>query len=1369
MSLIRFLAPSILVLVSALSLIESAAAQETVTSPPNPSRARAIPEALAPWIDWVLWDDPHRHCPTPYSDPQKHQCVWPSLLDLKVDAMGAQMDLRVVVFHETWISLPGGETLWPVEVKAGENPLVVVEHEGKPGVRLAAGTTHLTARFPWTETPQKISIPREIGILALTLDGTRVISPAWDADGMLWLKRDGAAEETDKDFLATKIYRVLEDGIPVWLRTEVELTVSGKSREETLGAVMPAGWKTAAVESPIPVAIDDSGNLKAQVRAGKWTVRLDAFRLDNPKEIQYAPDAKRAVTEELIALETRPEFRIVEIVGPPSIDVSQTTFPEKWRQLPVYRWEPPAPFHLEERLRGMGAEKPAGLTITREMWLDDDGRGLTFRDAIAGRMQQIWRLDAAPGQILGAIRSNGRGQLITRNPENNAPGVEVRTRNIDLDATGRIDRSKGFAATGWQSDAEALTTTLNLPPGWRLFALFGADWVRGDWLTAWTLLDLFLLLIFTVAAWRLYGPLVGILAFFAFGMGYHEPGAPRMIWLFMLVPLALLRLVSRGSGRVVLLVAKWITVALFLAITVPFIAHQVQQAIYPQLETVRRPTSILDFRLAQGRSAETSRRGGEPAPNAPATIAAPAREEKPSSYFAVTSRARVAGTAGASENLGYDPAARIQTGPGVPQWEWRVTRFGWNGPVRATQQIHPILISAGLERFLSVLRIALIITLAAFLLNARALRGIFSRTPFAGNLASVLVAFFCLSGGDLAAQLPEKTMLDTLRQRLLETSDAFPHAADIPRVSVHLRERHLVLEAEIHAAASVSVPIPGKLPAWSPASVVVDEQPAAALRRDDGSLWIALSEGIHRVRVEGELTNISEWEFTFDLKPRRVEVDAPDWTVTGLRADGSPEQQLFFALKQRTAPGAATYDRQDLQAIVGLDRECELGLRWQVRTTAQRLSVPGKAIALRVPLLPGENVLSANAIVKEGFVEVRLGAQEKTFTWESELPIADHLDLATRPDDTWIERWHVIASPIWNLSFTGLAPTFEPANPQLVPVWQPWPGESVHLAINRPEALAGATVTVDKATSEIALGKRQRTAKLDLSILCSVGTDFLIDLPPDAEITALVHQQKAIPVRKSGNSVVVPLQPGSQSVSMEWKSNSSLTMRATAEPVRLPVESANIDTVIRVPENRWVLWANGPLRGPAVRFWVILACSLLAAWLLGKIALSPLRIAEWALLLIGLTQVPLAAAVIVIAWLILLKARGADSIAQLSANRFNAVQVVLIVLTACALGVLVTAVGEGLLGNPEMFISGNGSDHLTLKWYQPRSDRTLPTPGCISISIWWYRFFMLAWALWLALAVIRWLRWGWENFSRGGLFKRTPRPSAIPPPLPVQK
>ncbi len=439
-----------------------------------------------------------------------------------------------------------------------------------------------------------------------------------------------------------------------------------------------------------------------------------------------------------------------------------------------------------------------------------------------------------------------------------------------------------------------------------------------------------------------------------------------------------------------------------------------------------------------------------------------------------------------------------------------------------------------------------------------------------------------------------------------------------------------------------------------------------------------------------------------------------------------------------------------------------------MRSTARRLSPPGTAIALRVPLLPGEKVLSANTNVKDNMIEVRLGTNDSEFVWKSELGMTDQISLTANTDATWVERWRLVASPVWNIDISGLAPTFDPNNPELVPIWYPWAGEAAQLSISRPEALPGATVTINSVQHEIALGKRQRVSRLDLSIRSSLGEDFLVDLPAEAEITSLTQSGRTIPVRKDGTKLIVPLQPGEQLVSVGWKINRPLGLFSAAEQVRLPVPSANIETSIRIPDDRWILWTLGPLRGPAVRFWSILACALIAAWVLGRISTSPLRSFEWMLLAIGLTQVPLPAALAVIGWLFFLAWRGRPSFLVLPAWGFNLLQLFLIALTAVTLVIFVGVVAAGLLGSPEMFVLGNGSHRTLLRWYQARSGVELPTPGCFAVSIWWYRILMLVWALWLATSLIRWLRWAWDQFSGGGYFRKMGRKALTPPPLPTQ-
>jgi hypothetical protein len=225
----------------------------------------------------------------------------------------------------------------------------------------------------------------------------------------------------------------------------------------------------------------------------------------------------------------------------------------------------------------------------------------------------------------------------------------------------------------------------------------------------------------------------------------------------------------------------------------------------------------------------------------------------------------------------------------------------------------------------------------------------------------------------------------------------------------------------------------------------------------------------------------------------------------------------------------------------------------------------------------------------------------------------------------------------------------------------------------------------------------------------------------------------------------------------------------TVDEVKLPVEAANVTTEVTVPGDRWVLWTQGPLRGPAVRFWTVLACALIAAGVLGRLKHSPLRTWEWMLLALGLTQVPLPAGLLVVGWLFYFAWRGRDSYRNARPWLFNILQLAAIVLTLIAMGVFIAVVGAGLLGDPEMFVRGNGSTATELRWYLDRCSESLPQPGCVLVSIWWYRLLMLAWALWLAASLVRWLRWVWDQFSAGGCFRGS-EPAApkgpVPPPLP---
>jgi len=84
-----------------------------------------------------------------------------------------------------------------------------------------------------------------------------------------------------------------------------------------------------------------------------------------------------------------------------------------------------------------------------------------------------------------------------------------------------------------------------------------------------------------------------------------------------------------------------------------------------------------------------------------------------------------------------------------------------------------------------------------------------------------------------------------------------------------------------------------------------------------------------------------------------------------------------------------------------------------------------------------------------------------------------------------------------------------------------------------------------------------------------------------------------------------------------------------------------------------------------------------------------------------------------------------------------------------------------LLSTPDMHIVGNNSDRSTLRWFADRVGATPPQAWVLSLPLIVYRLAMLAWALWLAVALIRWSRWAWSCFTAGGLWQplRAPKGS----------
>ncbi|OLE66749.1 MAG: hypothetical protein AUG09_05975 [Acidobacteria bacterium 13_1_20CM_2_68_7] len=1333
------------------------------TTPAAPLTREKTPEALRPWIDWVLYGHEEERCPFFQGDAGQRRCSWPSRLALDLNQRGGRFSQQWVLEHDARVPLPGDAKIWPLDVRVDGRAAVVDAEKGAPGVRLPAGWHAIGGVFEWSSVPPVLQVPTETGLVALLIGGRAVPFPGRDEQGRLWLQKTPAGEQVE-DRLDLTVSRRLTDDIPPVLTTRMDTP----------------GFVPLSLTGPLPARLDPDGGLRVQARPGRFAIEL-AARHDGPLRTLQLPAAGGVwPAQEVWVFEARPDLRLATVEGPAAVDPQQTSLPDDWRGLPAYLMQPGRTLTLVEKQRGDTDPNPDQLSLTRTLWLDFDGAGYTIHDAIAGTMRRGWRLEMPPPAALGRVAIDGRDQFITHLGPDRPAGVELRQGQVSLDADSRLEgRISSLPAVGWDHDVSQMSATLFLPPAWRLLGTAGVDDVSDTWFSSWTLLDLFLVLIAALSVGKLWGRRFGVIAVTALTLSWIEPSSPHWTWLAVLASESLRRALPAGRLQRVTTFACGISLVTLLIVALPFLVMQVRAAIYPALEEPFHSAGAFGsggigevVPPAELRGVAGDVISGDLGGVAGGRSALQRSKVKALGYISSNAPAE-RDEAKQLQSLLYapDPKAIVQTGPGLPTWTWRTVLLRWSGPVKSTQTLRLFLIPPALNRLLTFLRVALVSLLVLGLSGvARSLRqgGLGGLLRLLRRAPAVLLAASLVGAAGSparAAEIPPADLLNELRTRLLAPPECSPDCASIPRLALEAGPSILRARLEIDAAAAIAVPLPGGAGQWTPDRVLLDGETSPGLLRDDGGLlWLRVGPGTHQVLMEGPLPDRDTVQIALPLKPHRVTARAQGYRVEGVHEDGPPEGSLQLArLGGRARGPASTLEPAALPPFVRIERELTLGLKWQVETRVARITPAGSAVLLEVPLLAGESVTTADVRVEGGKALVSLGPLATQAGWTSSLAQADRLALRAPDAVAWVETWRVAVSPIWHVEAQGIPVIHLPDQPgPRVREWRPWPGETVALIVSRPEGLPGRTLTIDAGALALSPGLRATDASLDVTIRSSRGAQHAISLPENAELQSVAINGAAQPVRQEGRLVTLPIVPGRQEVRLVWRQSDGVRGLFRGPDVRLGTASVNAVVSIAMPPDRWTLFLGGPRLGPAVLFWGLLIVSLLVSLALGRSSLTPLRGRHWFLLSLGLTQAPAWIPVVIAAWLFGLGWRSAKG-ALASDAAFDLFQLLLAALSLGALAGLFWSITRGLLGLPEMQISGNGSSSGDLRWYLDRADDGLPRPWVVSVPLYCYRLAMLAWALWLAQALLRWLRWGWGSFTEGGLWRPLRRRKPVPP------
>lgn len=1338
-----------------------------------------IPVPLHPWLDWVLRSVPEElRCPVYYDQIKRHRCVWSTALELRLNARGGEFSQRVRQDAEDWLTLPGDRRYWPQSVRLDDLPVPVMERGGRPAIKAAAGNHLVTGQFFWSTLPESVRVPPDNALLDLWIDGQPMPVFRLEDDGVLWL-RQRPAEPAQQDTLDLQVFRLLSDGIPFTVDTRLELRVSGQVREELLGPVLLPDFLPLALNSPLPARLEADGRLRVQLRPGTWTIDLTA-RHRGPLDALTLPGAEAPwPVQEVWSFQAQNALRIVAVEGAPALDPTQTNLPEEWRSWPAYLLQPGETLRLVVRNRGVAEPTPERLALNRTLWLDFAGGGYTVQDRLSGTLETT-RLNAAPALQLGRVVIAGEDQFITQMPGVEGVGVEVRQlNNLELTADSRLEPEmiEDLPAVGWRIAPQRIDATLNLPPGWRLLAAEGPDRAGNAWLYAWNLLDLFIVLVVALAFTKLWNIGWGLIALAGMILVYHEPNAPLYVWLNILAAIALLRVLPLGWFRNLVEFYRRLALLGLLIIGGLFAVQQVRSALYLQLEPFAFGLSSIP--LAADISSPPS-----------AVPQAPVLEEMQNTYNRAQSllKDQQQLQEKLSQRLQQQYAAniKVQTGPGVPVWNWQRATLRWSGPVAMDERLRLWLLPPLGTRALMLGGLLLLLAMAArvFITRRRSsppeapshsnasptgnsevdlpsdadAQPPHPNPPLQEGRGAVATLLMLLAGGWLLAapapvqaQFPSPALLQELRDHLTQPPDC-QRCGDLAALALNLRDSDLRLQLSLQAQTETTVPLPLPREGLIIRSIALDGQPAILFRDPAQLLWVRLTAGLHELTVIATVpAEVTTLQLPLPMAPGRVELGVNDWRVEGY-VEGRTDRQL--QLTRQRLDAATPLQSGVMPPFVQVERDIVLDVDWQVNTRVRRLSQADSAAVVEIPLLPGERITTPGIQVREGRVLVNLPPEHAETGWSATLSRADELSLQATDNESFVEIWRLRASPLWHVQSAGI-PLVQrvDAEGQWAPEWRPWPGEHVMLHVIRPEGAPGATVTVDRSHLQVSPGQRLSEVLLELNIRASRGAEHPLTLPPGAVLTEVRINGVSQPLQQQGQQVTLPLTPGAQRVALTWRSEQAMEARYATPVVDLGTPSVNSTLSLKLPHDRWLLWAEGPVLGPAVLFWGVLLVILLGAIALARWGETPLRTHQWFLLGVGLSQSHVLAILLVAGWLLLLARRKTLAEREVGAFKFDLWQAMLVLLTLAALSTLLGSVEQGLLGSPDMQIAGNGSSAWRLNWYQDRITGPLPTAWVITAPLLVYRGLMLVWALWLALALLKWLGWGWNCFSAGGLWR----------------
>lgn len=1335
-----------------------------------------LPAALEPWRDWVLHNHPQLRCPE-LQGPRSRACWWPGTFNFVVGDGVARFEGRINVWARSTVPVPGSRTQWPESVQVDGRPMPVAELNGEPVLHLEAGDYLLSGRIPFERRPEELNLPPAYALLGLTLDGQNVADPRRTASGV-WLGRQDAATAVQADSLQVQVYRLLVDGTPSTLQTQVRLQVAGRAREQRLSQVLPQDFEFTRLDSPLNARLEGR-DLVLQLRPGSHVLNLGARALKDLAQVAPGIAVEPWPAEEIWSYQAAPELRESSASGSLPIDPVQADVPPAWHGYAAFVLGAEAPLSLSYGHRGLAVDTPNRLRLERQLWLSFDGSRWEAQDRISGQMQSGWRLDSQPPFALTRARAQDEPVLVTQRDD--TTGVELRHPELLLETGATAPREGRLPASGWRADFESVELGLELPAGWRLLHLSGADTVYGAWTSRFDLRSLGVLLLMAVLGWRLLGlRLTGLLLTVAvLGRGeWYEP----TLWLAgVLLVLAVLVRLPAGRARRVGTLAAWGGWVAAIVLCLPFIVQQARLGLAPSLEradlsgSAPRPRAAVPQVVMADLVADAAvqeadmatRSAAMPAPMAPPPPPAPGKVSK--ELYSASPVTNIAQQQTRRNLERYATGTNVQAGRAQPGWRWTGIRVGFEGRVDAQTELRPWLLPPWLNQLWRLLAVAAVVGLLLGTARWLQRRGSLPR----GRNWLLSGALLLGSGAGQAAELPDEGWLNRLEARLLEAAPCRAQGCGRMGVAqVTAQQRSLNVQIEMHAQALTALPLPMLAETrWQ--DVRLDGETTRVLQQG-GQFWVVVQPGIHRVELGTRLPAGQLQRLRFALPPARLRCSASGYVCAGLQ-EGRLQSDTLELIPESAGGADAGADPGDgvdaargtaIPAFVRIERDLNFELDWEVTTTIHRIAPQNGGISLQVPLLEGERLLSEEFEVKDGKVAVSLGSGTGWVSFTSRLEPVSLLELRAPDWSVASEVWRLRPGPAWRMAADGVPPVSPVGySEEWVHTYYPLPGEALRVALDRPAAAPGATLAIDSLELRTQVGSRQRDSVLALSVRATQGGQHTVQLPKDVEVKEVRIHGSKLNLRAQDGVLQFPVQPGVQRVEIEFRDRMEPALRQDLPAVDLRAETSNLRLSYTSANTRWWLWAAGPGVGPVLGAWLWVVMLVSLVLVLHGLGQLPMSLAGALLVAVGAAWIAPWILPLVLVWAWALQ-RHTQWSPRLLPWPLRLLQLALLGYSVWMLMHLGTALLDAVLGGPSMDISGLQSNLREFHWFLDQSGGAVPAVTIWSLPSWVFQGLAVLWTVWLGYWIYRQVLGGWHAARRSGAW-RLPRTPSTPAPAPA--